>query len=120
MQRLVVVDLTDNEFGALVSFTFNVGKGNFAKSELLKLVNKGYKEAASRRFGAYIASKGKILNGLIRRRACEAVLYSHGLKGDVHGEFSMSECESLGAAPTSSGVIDIDSGEPLPELQRDR
>ena len=35
----VTVDLNDNQFAALVSFVFNVGAGNFAKSSVLKAVN---------------------------------------------------------------------------------
>ena len=41
IDELVKVELTDNQFGALVSFAFNVGLGAFAKSTLLKKLNKG-------------------------------------------------------------------------------
>lgn len=48
VSRLVTVDLTQNQFDALVSFTFNVGTGALAKSTLLrKLNNKDYNDAAS-------------------------------------------------------------------------
>ncbi len=39
VNRLVTVDLTQTQFDALVSFVFNVGEGNFTKSDLLEKLN---------------------------------------------------------------------------------
>ncbi|WP_237715961.1 lysozyme [Rubrivivax gelatinosus] len=41
VQRLVTVSLTDAQFGALVSFAFNLGAGSLMKSTLLKKLNAG-------------------------------------------------------------------------------
>lgn len=49
VDRLVKVKLTDNQRGALVSWTFNLGEGNLAKSTLLKLINAKADEAVIER-----------------------------------------------------------------------
>lgn len=48
VNRSVRVPLTQNEFDALVSFVFNIGSGNFAKSRTLALINQGRKAEGGR------------------------------------------------------------------------
>lgn len=73
--EVVTVPLTDNQLGALTSFVFNLGKGNFGSSTLLKKVNKGDFTGAANEFDRWIFSKGVKLNGLIARRAAEKELF---------------------------------------------
>lgn len=61
-------------FDALVSFNFNTGK--LHSSTLLKKHRAGLHDAASREFHRWKYSNGKVLAGLIRRRADEAKLYA--------------------------------------------
>jgi lysozyme len=74
VRRNVSVDLTQNQFDALVDFTFNVGCGNFAKSTLLKRVNRE-DPAASAEFNKWVYVKGKFVRGLQRRREAERDLF---------------------------------------------
>lgn len=75
VERLVKVPLTDGQFAALVSFTFNVGAGNLQKSTLLRKLNaKDYKGAADQ-FPAWNKAAGKVMNGLVKRRADERALF---------------------------------------------
>ena len=67
--------LTQNEFDALVSFVFNIGIGAFTSSTMLKLLNQGNIELAAGQFDRWIYAKGKVLNGLKKRRAAEKVLF---------------------------------------------
>lgn len=67
--------LTQNEFDALVSFVFNVGTGAFEKSSMLKLLNSGHMPLAAGQFDRWIYAKGKVLNGLKKRRAAEKALF---------------------------------------------
>lgn len=67
--------LTQNEFDALVSFVFNVGTGAFIKSSMLKLLNSGHMPLAAGQFDRWIYAKGKVLNGLKKRRAAEKALF---------------------------------------------
>lgn len=74
VQRLVDVPLTDNEFAALVSFEYNAGA--LAGSTLLRLLNSGRPRAeVANEFGRWVRVKGKIVRGLIRRRAAERDLF---------------------------------------------
>jgi len=79
VQRLVTGEVDDGQFGALVSFAFNVGAGNLAQSTLLKLVNSGDVAGAADQFLAW--NKGRVngvlqpLPGLTRRRRAERALF---------------------------------------------
>ena len=75
VRRLVTVPLTDHQYDALVSFTYNCGTGNLAKSTLLKKVNAGDHKGAAAEFHKWNKGGGKVLAGLTRRRASESLLY---------------------------------------------
>lgn len=68
--------INQNQYDALVSFTFNVGVGNFGKSTLLKKVKANADDPAIRNeFARWNKGGGKVLPGLTRRRKEEADLY---------------------------------------------
>lgn len=68
--------INQNQFDALVSFTFNCGTGNFLKSTLLKCVKANPANLNIRReFERWNKSGGMVLAGLMRRRRAEADLY---------------------------------------------
>lgn len=76
VNRLCKVHLNQNQFDALVSFTYNLGEENFRTSTLLKKVNSNPSDPAiANEFARWVKSKGKTLNGLIRRREAESKLY---------------------------------------------
>jgi lysozyme len=75
VESLVEVALSDNQFGALVSFTFNLGRGNLAKSTLLRKLNAGDYAGAAAEFHKWNRAGGKVLQGLVARRAAEAELF---------------------------------------------
>jgi len=69
-------DLTGSQFGALISFAYNLGEGALRQSTLLKKVNANPLDAQIRNeFQKWIYADGKKLNGLLRRRNAEADLY---------------------------------------------
>jgi lysozyme len=72
----VTVPLNDDQFSALVSFAYNVGLGNFRKSSVLKAVNAQDFAAVPRRLALWVKAGGRILPGLIKRRAAEAALFT--------------------------------------------
>lgn len=72
---LVKKPLTQSQFDALVSFTFNLGAGRLAESTLLVLLNRGNYAGAAAQFQRWDKSKGVTLAGLVRRRKAEAELF---------------------------------------------
>ncbi len=73
--RLISVSLTDGQFDALVSFTFNLGAGALQRSTLRRKVNREDHDDVPTEFAKWIWAGGKKQKGLIRRREAEAVLY---------------------------------------------
>ena len=79
VRRAVRVELEQHEFDALVDFCFNVGRGNLLGSSLLRYVNRGEVDSAAMQFGLWVHAGGKVVPGLVRRRAAEAALFAgHG------------------------------------------
>lgn len=76
VRKYIKRTLTDNQFGALVSFAYNVGIANFKNSTLLKKVNINPKDLSiASEFAKWKTSSGKVLQGLVRRRQAESNLY---------------------------------------------
>ena len=73
--RLINVPLTDGQFDALVSFTFNLGGGALQRSTLRRKVNREEHEDVPREFLRWVWAGGRKLKGLVRRREAEAILY---------------------------------------------
>ena len=78
VQRLMKVQLTQNEFDALVSFEFNVGFSKLAKSTLLKKLNSGNKSGAADELLRWVYAGNKPLEGLKRRRIKEREVFLYG------------------------------------------
>lgn len=74
--RLIKVPLTDGQFDALVSFTFNLGSGALQRSTLRRKVNHEEHEEVPDQFMRWVWAGGKKLRGLVMRREAEASLYS--------------------------------------------
>ncbi|KMN36495.1 muraminidase [Chromobacterium sp. LK1] len=73
--RLVKVPLNQNQFDALVCFSFNLGLGALQGSTLLRLLNAGDYAGAAAQFPRWNKAGGKELPGLARRRAAEQSLF---------------------------------------------
>lgn len=73
--ELVTRPLTENELGALTSFTYNIGLGAFSRSTLLKLINKNDPLAVNQ-FARWNKAGNRVWPGLTRRRYKEALLFS--------------------------------------------
>jgi lysozyme len=75
VDKAVTVELNQNQFDALVSFSFNLGLGNLGKSTLLKLVNQKRFHEAAGEFHKWNKAGGHVLTGLTRRREAERDLF---------------------------------------------
>jgi GH24 family phage-related lysozyme (muramidase) len=86
VDRLVKIDLNEDQRNALASLVFNVGATGFGKSNALKDLNKGnikafLKEAFDPKVG-FVRTKGKIVKGLVNRRAREKMIFTKGNYGN--------------------------------------
>lgn len=66
---------TQDQFDAMVSLAFNIGIAGFQKSSVLRLHRLGKHDAAADSFALWNKGGGRVLPGLVRRRADEAHLY---------------------------------------------
>lgn len=74
VKQLVTVPITQGQYDALVSFTFNLGYGRLKSSTLLRKLNAG--EGASAEFDRWVYAGGEKLVGLILRRKAEQLLFN--------------------------------------------
>lgn len=74
--------LMPNQFDALLSFAFNVGTERLRSSTLLQCVRTGDDDEAARQFMRWNKSGGKVVKGLIKRRAAEVAMF---MRGDYSG-----------------------------------
>jgi lysozyme len=72
----VKMEITNNQLSALISFVYNVGASAFRKSTLLKKVNANPTDLTiHNEFMRWTRAGGKVLPGLVKRRAEESKLY---------------------------------------------
>lgn len=78
----VLASTTDNQFSAMVSLCFNIGRAAFLSSTVLRMHRAGAFPTAAAAFAmwnkAHVDGKLKVLPGLTKRRALESSLYSDG------------------------------------------
>ena len=75
VNNLVEVPLSQNQFDALVSLTYNIGSTAFKNSTLLKKLNAKDYAGAADQFLVWNKGGGKVLKGLVKRRASERALF---------------------------------------------
>lgn len=74
--RNVETEINQNQFDALVSFTFNLGEGNLSRSTLLRKINNNPNDPSiADEFKRWNKAGGRVLKGLKKRRNEEAYLY---------------------------------------------
>ncbi|EAB1772009.1 lysozyme [Salmonella enterica subsp. enterica] len=75
ISKRVTVALNQNQFDALVSFVFNVGRQAFSDSTLLKKLNEGNYRAAADQFTRWVYDNDQFVQGLYNRRVAERDLF---------------------------------------------
>jgi len=76
VEDLVKVPLTDNQFAALVVFTFNVGAGRLQGSTLLELLNQGQYDQVPAQLARWNKINGQPSSALTARRNSEIALWN--------------------------------------------
>jgi lysozyme len=72
----VKVALSQNQFDALTSFTFNVGAAAFTGSTLLRLLNQGQYAQVPDQLMRWTRAGGRVVQGLVNRRQNEIKLWN--------------------------------------------
>ena len=75
VEDMVEVELTQEQFDALVVWVYNLGPTNFKNSTLLKRINEGNFEDVPYQMKRWNKAGGKVLLGLERRREAEAKMF---------------------------------------------
>ena len=75
VEKFCPVALTQGQFDALVSFSFNVGLGTLQRSTLRQKVLRGDMQGASEELLKYCMAGGKVLKGLLNRRKDEQAVF---------------------------------------------
>lgn len=75
VREAVRVELTPAQFSACVSLCYNIGGGAFKKSSVVRFCNKRQWKNAADAFMLWNKAGGRVLPGLVRRRAAEAALF---------------------------------------------
>jgi lysozyme len=75
VSRLIRVPLTENQFSATVSLVFNIGAGNFQRSQIRQRINRKNYDGAASIWWQWRRGGGRILPGLVKRRESERQLW---------------------------------------------
>lgn len=79
VERQVLVAMPETRRAALASFVYNVGEGQFSRSTLLRKLNAGDAREACAELSRWVYAGGRVLTGLVKRRAAERELCEVGL-----------------------------------------
>lgn len=101
VQGWVQRDLTPAQWASLVSFCYNLGAGVLFHSSLLTAVKAGYMSMAAMMFAPYVHSGGRVIPGLVARRAREAAAF-----GKVAGAFVQ---QTVSTAPVAAPQAEADA-----------
>lgn len=71
----VECDLSQNQFDCLVSWVYNLGPSNLKSSTMLKVLNDDDYDGVPQQIKRWNRAGGKVLDGLVRRREAEALLF---------------------------------------------
>lgn len=114
VEKVVKVSLNQNQFDALISFSYNCGLGALQNSTLLKKLNKKDYKGASAEFPRWNKVNGRILEGLKRRRKAERALFDKILivyevqRGDTLSQIALKYKTTYQALAKLNNISDPD------------
>lgn len=102
------VPVSQHQFDAIVSFTYNVGTTGMSKSTFIKLINKGANNSQIiAALKMWNKDNGKVIKGLINRRQKEADLFTTG-KYSANGHCSLIQVNPNTHKPIYSSAKQLD------------
>jgi hypothetical protein len=104
----VTVELNQNQYDSLVSLTYNIGLGAFERSTIRRKLNAGDYRGAASAFKLWNKGGGRILRGLVNRRAREATLFLTPV--DASPEPDMPQSVQPSPEPVGKPTVAIAAG----------
>lgn len=94
ISRLVIAEIDQYQFDALVSLVYNIGLGNFHQSTIRRLINEGCWDIVKleKAWKMWNKAGGRVLRGLVRRREAEFNLYKTDLWYAKDRSLNLSKC----------------------------
>ena len=86
VQKYINVTLSDLQFGALVSWTFNLGAGALQRSTMRSVLNRGEYDLVEDEMERWVYAGGRKLKGLVIRMAEEAEMFNAGTGEEINGD----------------------------------
>lgn len=83
VQQLLPIPLHDNQFAALISFTYNLGSARLHASTLRRKLLRGDALGAAAEFDKWVFAGGRKLNGLVLRRRLEKRLFTSTITNEA-------------------------------------
>ena len=77
INNMVKVDLQQHEFDSLVAWVYNLGPTNLGESTMLKVLNGGQFDRVPDEMNRWTRAGGEILEGLVRRRQAESLMFQN-------------------------------------------
>lgn len=109
IKKYVTTHLNENQYGALVSFIHNIGEKQFAKSSVLKYINQNRLDEVPGRMALYRMNDGKVMAGLVRRRASEGELWMtpvpYGIENSPNEEIHLDK-EAVQGLPAQPAKVE--------------
>ena len=78
VEACIRVQLTQNQYDALVLFAYNIGSNAFRESTLVRKLNQGLYTDVPHELSRWCHAGGRVVPGLVTRRAREAALWQAG------------------------------------------
>ena len=103
--RLTTVPLNQNQFDGLVSLTYNIGLGAIERSTIRRKLNAGDYSGAASAFELWNKGGGRVLRGLVTRRAREAALFMTPM--DASKEPDMPQAVKPSSKPISKPTVAV-------------
>ncbi len=122
VKQFITVPLNQNQFDALVSFTFNAGNGALQDSTLRKVLNAGQYDAVPAQLMRWVTADGTVYAGLQRRRQEESNLWNTPISTQPNTAAKSAPQDPLSALidklviPANFGDLSKLKGLPAPDV----
>ena len=119
VERNTRVPLTQPQFDALTSLTYNIGQGGYVASSVRRVLNRGQYAGVCAELRKYVkGTDGKVYPGLVRRREAECALFNAEEEGDMWERFNARSAHPpFNGGEFAPGEYDFHFGGDFPDIK---